>query len=179
MKRYLLPCSCSRRIPVAAGQAGGSVRCPGCGAAVAVPRLGALSLLETVATGPVSAAAGRAWSAPRACLLGGVVVALAAAAAATWLRGWRSRVSPLDESAIQAVVVAASADQAHQWWLEFERQGIVRPPLVEEQRRAEHARSLRGLETVAWLAAAAGAAAGLIGAVGAGWQRRVAGAAPL
>ncbi|MFM9057757.1 MAG: hypothetical protein ACKOSQ_01290 [Planctomycetaceae bacterium] len=44
----------------------------------------------------------------------------------------------------------------HASWLEFARQGIVRPPLREEQRRLRHAQALAALETVAWIAAAIG-----------------------
>jgi hypothetical protein len=174
MTSYLLPCSCSRRIAVAAGQAGGSVRCPGCGAALAVPRLGELGRLERVAAGPEPGAAGRGWNAARACLLGGVVVAVGAAATASWLRAWRSNLAPLDESAVRAAVAAAPVGQVHESWLVYERFGIARPPIAEEERRVRHAQALRGLETVAWLAAAAGATAGVGGAVVAARRRRAA-----
>lgn len=178
MMRYLLPCSCSRRIAVAAGQAGGSVRCPGCGADVAVPRLGELGRLEKVAAGLAPGVSGRGWNAARACFFGGVVVAVGAAATASWLRGWRSNVAPLDEAAIQAAVAAAPVAQVHDSWLAFERFGIARPPVAEEERRVRHAQALRGLETVAWLVAAAGAAAGAGGALVAAARRRVPGGAP-
>jgi hypothetical protein len=46
MKRYLLPCVCSARIAVSAGQAGDRIRCPACGAEQPVPRLGELARLE-------------------------------------------------------------------------------------------------------------------------------------
>lgn len=176
MTRYLLPCSCSRRIAVAAGQAGGSVCCPGCGAAVAVPRLGELGRLERDASGPEPADAGRGWNAARACLLGGVVVAVGAAAAASWLRGWRSAVAPLDEAAVRAAVAAAPVEQVHESWLVYERYGIGRPAVAEEERRVRQAQAIRGLETVAWLTAAAGAAAGVGGAIAAALRRRTTGA---
>ncbi|MFM9024971.1 MAG: hypothetical protein ACKON7_06490 [Planctomycetaceae bacterium] len=176
MTRYLLPCSCSRRIAVAAGQAGGSVRCPGCGAAVAVPRLGELGRLERDASGPEPADAGRGWNAARACLLGGVVVAVGAAAAAAWRRGWRSAVAPLDQAAVRAAVAAAPVEQVHESWLVYERYGIGRPAVAEEERRVRQAQAIRGLETVAWLTAAAGAAAGVGGAIAAALRRRTTGA---
>jgi hypothetical protein len=49
MKRYLLPCVCSARIAVSAGQAGDRIRCPACGAEQPVPRLGELARLEPAA----------------------------------------------------------------------------------------------------------------------------------
>lgn len=164
MKRYLLPCSCSRRIAVTAAQAGGAVRCPGCGADVAVPRLGALGLLEAPVEEPAAAEA-RDWNAARALVLAGIIAATIAVAAAGWLRVRRSAVAPIDEPVIRTAVAAAPADQVHASWLEFKRQGIARPPGREEQRRQQHAQALAALEAVAWGAAVAGcllAAAALI-----------------
>lgn len=178
MTRYLLPCSCSRRIAVAAGQAGGSIRCPGCGAELAVPRLGELGRLDPEDSGPPATAGRGGWNAGRACLLGGVIVAVVAAAVAAWLRGWRSDVAPLDESAIRAAVAAAPVGQVHDSWLAFERYRLARPAVAEEERRVRHARALQDLETIAWWVAAAGAAAGVGGAVVTRWLRRVAAAAP-
>lgn len=172
MTRYLLPCSCSRRIAVTAGQAGGTVRCPECGAELAVPRLGALGRLEPAVAGLERRPAGAGWNAARACLLGGVVVAIGAAATASWLRGWRSVIAPLDEAAVRAVVAAAPPAVVHDSWLAFERYGITRPAVPEEERRLRQARALRGLETAAWLTAAAGAAAGVAGAVVGAWHGR-------
>jgi len=178
MTRYLLPCPCSRRIAVAAGQAGGSVQCPGCGAELAVPRLGELGRLQPDLTDAAPRTPDRGWNAARACLLGGVIVAVGAAAVATWLRGWRAGVAPLDDSAIRAAVAAAPVEQVHESWLEFERRGIARPPVPEEERRQRQAQALKGLESAAWLTAVAGAAAGLVGALVAGGQRRATAEAP-
>jgi len=156
MNRYLIPCSCSRRIAVPASRAGGTVRCADCGASVAVPRLGELVRFEAAA--PESAApVGSAWSAARAWLLVGIVVMVAAAAAAGWLRGQRSAVAPLAADAIRAAVAAADVSLVHSSWLEFERQGIERPPVAEEVRRQRQAGGLAALERLAWLVAGLGA----------------------
>jgi hypothetical protein len=155
MTRYLLPCSCSRRIAVGASQAGGSVRCPACGGEVAVPRLGQLATLDRDHAEPD--AVSRPWDAARAWLLVGVVVACGAVLVSVMLRGWRSAVAPLDEQAVRSAVAAAPIAEVHEAWLEFERLGIVRPPVPEEERRVRQARALAGVEAVAWLVVAAGA----------------------
>lgn len=156
MKRHLLPCSCSRRIEVAASQAGGTVICPGCGADLPVPRLRELSQLEVVsAAGPVPP--GRRWGAAHAWLLAGALVAASAAATACWLHGRRAAVAPFDERAIRAAVDAVAVEQVYEWWRNYERQGIARPALAEEERRARHATSLATLERIAWGVAAVGA----------------------
>ena len=155
MKRYLLPCSCSRRIVVAAGQAGGAVRCPDCGSERDVPRLGELGRLDPFVAEP-AAAAGRAWGAAQAWVLAGVVTALLGASIAALLSGGRVRVAPLDERAIRESAAAAGADQVYQSWLVFARQGVARPPWGEEDRRLRHAAALGALETVAWIVAGMG-----------------------
>ena len=73
MKTYLLPCTCSARIEIGPGQAGGTVTCAACGATLAVPRLGELARLQPAA--PRQATVARAWTAAHACLLGGAAVA--------------------------------------------------------------------------------------------------------
>ncbi|MFM7108459.1 MAG: hypothetical protein ACKOZU_07665 [Planctomycetaceae bacterium] len=156
MKQHLLTCSCSHRIGVAAAQAGGSVRCPGCGAEVPVPRLGDLVRLEPAPTAPL-ARPGRRWSAAHACLLAGVVVAAGTAGAAGWLRGRRATVAPFNERAIAESVSTAAADRVYEAWQTYDRQGIARQPMADEERRSRHAESLAVLERIAWAAAAAGA----------------------
>lgn len=171
MKSYLLPCSCSRRIAVAATQAGGVVRCSDCGAMLQVPRLGELARLETASGEPAGASAGaggREWNAARAVMLAGVVTALLAATAAGWLRGRRAGVAPIDAAAIMSAVAAAPSDQVHESWLDFERNGIARPPVREEQRRLDQARLLHALEKAAWIVAAAGCLAAVAAALAAG-----------
>lgn len=160
MTRYLLPCSCSRRIPVAAGQAGGAVRCPACGAECVVPRLGELARYETAVQEPGPA---RTWSGAQACILAGLVTAVGGAAIAGWLHARRTDVGPFHEQAFRDAVASAPADEVHESWLMFQRQGIARPPVTEELRRLARAQALRALETAGWIAAAAGGATALIG----------------
>lgn len=156
MNSHLLPCSCSRRIAVSTAQAGGEVRCPDCGARLAVPRLREFARLEPVPQESAVAVAG--WNAARAAVLAGILVACGAAAVAGWLHGCRRGVASIDEPAIRASVAAADAARVHGAWLEFEHQGIAKSLAVDDQRRLQRAQALAGLETVAWLVAAVGAA---------------------
>lgn len=169
MQRYLLPCSCSHRIPVAAAQAGGKVRCPDCGAERDVPRLGELSRLEVAAVESPSAGAG--WGAAQACLMAGIVAVAVGLSAAVWLRALRSAAVPLDERAIRESAAVAPADEIHRSWLVFERQGIVRPPFAEEQRMLRQARMLSPLETGAWIVAGIGGAVAAAAFIAAGSRR--------
>lgn len=175
MKRYLLPCRCSRTIVVTAAQAGGAVRCSACNADVVVPRLGALGSLEAEVDEPAGQPV-RDWNAGRALLLAGVVVALVAVVTAGWLRSRRAAVAPLDEPLIREAVAAAPSDEVHASWLEFARQGIGRPPLREEQRQLRHAQSLAALEMAAWIAAAAGCMLAIAALIAGAADRRAGGA---
>lgn len=170
MKRYLLPCSCTRRIEVAASQAGGSVRCPGCGADLHVPRLGRLQRFEVAK--PSAAPARRGWGAAQACILAGFVIAAVSAATAGWLHVRRSALIAIDERAIAESVTTATADRVYVAWRVFETQGIARPPLVDEVRRFRQAESLAPLERIAWAAAAAGTALAVGAALVAMGRRR-------
>jgi len=172
MTRYLLPCPCSQRIVGAPGQAGGTVRCPGCGADVPVPRLGALERLEKDAPAVGSRGAPVPWNAARALVMAGVVCTLGAAATAAALRGWRTAEDPVDETALRSAVTAAPVSEAHQSWLDFERLGIATRPVADEVRRWRRDRALGSLETVAWVTAAVGAAIAAIGAAVAASRRR-------
>lgn len=164
MKRYLLPCSCSSRTVVTAAQAGGAVCCPACAATLAVPRLRDLGGLEVAGTDSPDPT-GRGWDTGRACLLVGAAATVLAAVLAIWLRAGRAGLAPLDEQAIRVAVAAAGSDQVYAAWLEFERQGVARPPAPEERRRLRQAQALWTLEKAAWIVAVTGCIAAVAGAV--------------
>ena len=73
MKTYLLPCDCSREIPVTAADAGGSVPCPQCGRQVDVPKLRNLGSLRQVVAGDAPVA--RRWTAGHSTVLVGLLLA--------------------------------------------------------------------------------------------------------
>lgn len=164
MKRHLLPCTCSRRIEVTPAQAGGTVRCPGCGLELAVPRLGDLARLEAVSDAAASATP-RGWGPAQAGLLAGVVIAAGAATTAGWLHVRRTDVAPIDEAVIMQSVATAPAERVYEAWLNYERQGIARPPQAVEQRRTRQAESLATLERIAWAVSAVGTALAAVAAL--------------
>lgn len=171
MKRYVLPCSCSRRIPVVAGQAGGAVTCPACGASMLVPRLGALERLEIEASAP-TAAEGAGWNAAWACLATGVALLVLGAAAAGWLRTRWTAIAGIDEGRIRTVVESAGVESVHAAWLDYELKGLSMAALPEERRAQQQATALRGLEVVAWTAAAVGGVVTALAVCAMGWSKR-------
>lgn len=166
-KNYLLPCDCSARIPVGAGQAGGTVTCPQCGSARKVPRLGDLAQLEVAAAAPQPAR--RRWTILHAVTAAGVVTAVVSAAAAWGIDAFNgaSTRSFLNPDVIRESMKAADAAEAYRGWQAFSRGGIRRPPQAVEVKleRMERATGriadvFRGLALVG-LAIAVGGGAGL------------------
>lgn len=161
LKTYLLTCGCSAAVTVGPGQAGGNVTCPQCGASLAVPRLGELARLPSAA--PAEAASAASWTAAHGCVLGGVLVALLAVAAAAYL-GTAPR--PLVEDAmIRAGVAAASTSDIYQAWQALARSGVSRQTMADEERIQQVARSARAVAAVLWTVAAVGAAVAIGGGV--------------
>lgn len=160
-KGYLLTCGCSAEVTVGPGQAGGNVTCPQCGASLAVPRLGELARLPSAA--PAEAASAASWTAAHGCLLGGILVALLAVAAAAYL-GTAPR--PLVEDAmIRAGVAAASTSDIYKAWQALARSGVSRQTMADEERIQQVARSARAVATVLWTVAAVGVAVAIGGGV--------------
>jgi hypothetical protein len=81
---YLLPCPCSRKIPVQAGQAGERVTCA-CGATLEVPTLLGLKKLERAAVSAESIAPRPAWTAGHRIIFLGALVIILSAAVGVWL----------------------------------------------------------------------------------------------
>jgi len=83
--RYLLPCSCGRKIEVRRHQAGDEVRCD-CGATLEVPTLLEMTALEEASPPKCSPKRPPApWGGRQRMALIGIVIALAATALAVWL----------------------------------------------------------------------------------------------
>ena len=161
VKSYLVSCGCAAAIPVGPGQAGGQVACPRCGQAVGVPRLGELSRLPAIDS---QAAVPRGfWTAAHGFLLGGCLVALLSGASAAYL-GTAPR--PLvDAATIRAAVAAASVTDIYKAWQALARSGVSRPPMADEERIAQLARSARAVATVLWVVAVIGAATAVGGGI--------------
>jgi hypothetical protein len=159
MTTYLLTCACSAVIPVGPGQAGGQAVCGKCGKATDVPRLGELTRLPVAS--PV-AKPGGSWSAAHGCLLGGMLVASLALAAAGYL-GMAPR-PVFEAAAIRADAERVPITEIHKAWQFISRTGISRPRTFEEERIDQLSRSARSVAAALWVVAAAGAAV----AIGAG-----------
>jgi hypothetical protein len=171
MKRYLLPCGCSERIVVTAGQAGDDVQCPACSALVPVPRLGGLIALEQA---PEIPAPQRRWTAGHGWGLAGLLVAAASLVAAVGLRSWSLGTPPADDAEIRAVVAASDIVTVHRAGRDMARSGVHRPPSPEEARSQRIFRSAQVFSWLLWGVAAGGAAVAAVGfAVASGPRQRV------
>lgn len=192
MKRYLLPCVCSARIAVSAGQAGDRIRCPACGADKLVPRLGELARLEEavadasdrLAQGhfraredrpaggrPLVAQPGQtgAWTAGHACLLAGLFTMLLGGAAAAVVQATRSAV--VDADTIRMAVQGGSIVDIHQAWQAFARQGVERPIMPDEAQLLRRAGIATATGRLLWGVAAVGLALAIAGGVAVARQR--------
>lgn len=158
MKAYLLTCGCSAVLTVGPGQAGAEVICPRCNAPMAVPRLGDLARLPSADAATIPA---RAWSAAHGCLLGGVLVAVLAAAVAAYLGSAPPPVT--DEPAIRANVASLTNAEAYRAWQYLAKVGVWRPSLADEERMVQRAKAARSVAGVLWIVTAIGAAAAIAG----------------
>lgn len=159
MKRYLLPCECSERIAVTAGQAGDEVQCPVCRRRRAVPRLGDLAALEQAPAEPPSR---RQWTVGHAWSLAGLLVSAAAVSAAVGLRPWAVGTPPALDTEIRAAVAGSDIATVHRAYRDMARSGVYRPPLPDEARNQRIARSAEAFSWLLWGIAAGGAAVAAI-----------------
>lgn len=163
-RSYLVPCACSARTPVTAGQAGGRIVCQGCGRALDVPRLRDLT--------PFAAQSDRAEvldrTAPgRGMLVAGTVIAVVAAALALSLVrvGGSFFPQPPRPEVIRAAIAAAPLPDIQLAWQSLAVTGLHRPPTAEELRLEQFAAHASGVTVFLWGVAAVGAvlaAAGLV-----------------
>jgi hypothetical protein len=161
-RRYLVPCGCSARLPVTAGQAGERLVCSACGRSVEVPRLRDLVRLEGEGVGGHERGA---WDPSRGLLFVGGVVAIVAAIAAANVHviGARFFRQPPDAHAIRTAVRAASPVDIHSAWHSLAASGVRRSPTEEELRLQQFTRSARGVAAVLWASAGIAAAVAVAG----------------
>lgn len=95
--KYLLPCSCGRKIPVDRSQAGQGIQCA-CGAQLEIPTMRALRLLERAAPKPSAGPPPRsAWGARQRLLLLGAVITIAALGLTALLYSSRPRRADVED----------------------------------------------------------------------------------
>lgn len=121
--KYLLPCSCGRKIPVDRSQAGQGIQCA-CGAQLEIPTMRALRLLERVAPKPGAGRPARStWGARQSLLLLGAVITIAALSLTALLYSSRPKLADVEDlSPIRTWLL----------WQEL-RQGVEQRPLGEKQ----------------------------------------------
>ena len=177
-RSFLLPCACTARVPVTAGQAGGRVSCSSCGREIDVPRL--RDLAGYAVEQPRVAAAPRS-GLGRGLLVAGSAAAIGAALLAVALVpvGGLFFRQPPTVAELRAAVAAAPTVQVHEVWQSMARSGVGRPATQEElrlQQFAAHAtgvaRLLWGISGVGLVTALAGAAIAFSGRAGGGGERR-------
>lgn len=162
-RTFAVPCPCSAVVSVTRGQAGTTLLCPACGAAIEVPRLRDLVLCEA----PAAAATGSrpAWDGARGVAFAGATIALLAALAAAVVPavGGLFVPQPARPDEVRRAVDATPIDTIHAAWTEMAQSGLKRTPSPMQMQFARFTRVARGLSRVLWgvaVAAAVVAAAG-------------------
>jgi len=162
VKTYRIPCTCSAAAVVGAGQAGGMVECPACGAKLPVPRL---RDLEPFALAPAAAAATRPRRGRPLLLLGLAILAGSMATAIAAQRYAAAVAERLpDEPTIRAGVGQADTKTIYEVWKMMRRAGVDRGPLPDELHAQRTATSTERIARFLWAAAAGG---GVLAAIGA------------
>lgn len=153
------------------GQAGDEATCAGCGATVAVPRLGDLTRLPTAdeSSGSDAASGGgrrggggprrvggpqSRWTSAHACLWSGLVVAMLTGGLAALLDSLPKPM--INEEGILAAHRAGSIIDVHRVWKEHYRNGVARPLMPDEQAVQQFVQAREGMIRTLWLGAAAG-----------------------
>ncbi|HEV3415602.1 MAG TPA: hypothetical protein VG056_02265 [Pirellulales bacterium] len=126
MAKYLLSCTCGRRIPVAAAQAGEQLQCE-CGQQVEVPTLRHLTSLERLDDS--SARPQRAWGARQGLIFLGACLIAVAVGGLLVLQ--LQKPQPIQEPAANVDVAAMSPAEI---WMQMDRleRGIKRQLSIEE-----------------------------------------------
>lgn len=160
---FLLPCTCSARVPVTAGQAGGRTSCSSCGREIDVPRL--RDLAGYAVDQPRGAEPPRS-GVGRGLLVAGSAAAIGAALLAVALVpvGGRFFRQPPTVAEIRAAVAAAPAVQVHEAWQSMARSGVGRPATPEELRLQQFAAHATGVARLLWGISGVGLVTALAGA---------------
>lgn len=174
---FLLPCPCSERVSVTAGQAGGRATCPACGRSIDVPRLrdlAAYAVVPVAASGPPRSGLGRG------LLVAGSALAAVAALVALALVpiGGLLFPQPPTPAEIRAAVAAAPMPQIYEGWQSMARSGVGRPPSQEELRLQQFAANSVTVGRLLWGVAGIGLAMALAGAAVSAAGRSAGGGAP-
>jgi hypothetical protein len=176
-RTFLLPCTCSARVSVTAGQAGGRTACAACGREIDVPRLRDLTAYALdQPRGTVVPRSGLG----RGLLVAGCAVAIGAAVLASSLVpiGRLFFPQPATVAEIQAAVAAAPPTAVHSAWQSMARSGVARPATPEELRLQQFAAHAAGVANLLWGISGIGLVVAVAGAAIAASGRSVGDGAP-
>jgi hypothetical protein len=127
---YLLPCTCSRKIPVQPHQAGDIVTCA-CGASLEVPKLSKLKTLEQDDIPAKTKAAQSAWNAGHRLIFIGLVVIIASIVIGILLFRAQSP-GPLTPEQTRNLIKNLPPSVTWYIWLDYEKNGLNRRKSVAE-----------------------------------------------
>lgn len=166
MKTYRIPCTCSAAAVVGAGQAGGVVDCPGCGAKLPIPRLRDLEAFAVAGATPPATRARRG----RPLVLLGLAILAGSIATAIAAQRYAATVAERlpDEPTIRAGVGQADTKTIYEVWKMMRRAEVDRGPLPDEFHALRTAASTERIARFLWAAAAVG---GVLAAIGAALGR--------
>jgi len=157
--RYLLPCDCGRKVPVASRQAGQTVVCA-CGAALEVPTLLRLTALEREAPAVAPQPTTASWGIRQAITMIGLAILLASLAGAIALlvgRPTLKTVTAHDEQQYRDEAEKMSPAELYWRWKAMREQGLDPRDTAEVDRYDEKLLRYR----LWWLAVLLGAVAGI------------------
>ena len=176
-RTFLLPCTCSARVSVTAGQAGGRAACSACGREIDVPRLRDLAVYAV--DQPDAAGAPRS-GLGRGLVVAGCAVAIGAAVLALSLVpiGGLFFPQPATAKEIRSAVAAAPPTDVHSAWRSIVSSGVARPATQEELRLQQFAAHVAGVAKLLWGISGIGLAMAMAGAAIAASGRSTRGGAP-
>ena len=167
MNAFLLPCVCGSEIPVTAAQAGGSAPCPTCGRQAAVPKYRDLARLRRgdERTAPASPRRRAPWTVFHTMLLLGSMLAVGCGLGS--LSFVPPEVEMFDGATIRDSVLRAPTDEVLSVLrTRLQSSGVDRPPTEMEAKTRARSDYYYRLRDGLRLAAGAGLASALIGALG-------------
>ncbi|HUT10276.1 MAG TPA: hypothetical protein VMY42_07265 [Thermoguttaceae bacterium] len=152
MNRYLLPCSCGRKIPIEVGQAGQTARCE-CGAPLKVPTMLEMAALEKLdsESPPVKSTA---WGIRQGLALLGIVMVLASLVLA--VIAYRSRPGTPSAELIRERCQEFSPVESLRYWHELRDDGPDPFSRREKEQHADVGRRFHLWVTVTLVVAAGG-----------------------
>jgi hypothetical protein len=132
MQLYRLRCECGAETSVSKGQAGGEVRCAGCGRAVAVPTLREFAQLPMAEGDTGHSGAPKQWTLRQGLIAGGTVIALVCWGLAAWISS--ATHFEFDIERVQFEIDRAPFMRVYAAWKELQVADVERDETIGEYR---------------------------------------------